>query len=409
MFSGLSVCGVNVGMNITNILNLLLIISGIFWLIKNKIKIDTYFFIVVIGIFIPNLISVFSSYINIFFNGNEYQNYFFIVSIGRKINIIGSFLIFSYLNAYINKKNKKVLIKMLKSYILGTFIIFIFFGIWQLLHEYLDIPMFTLKSRSYIHSAGQVASFLKIRMTGLANEPSYIAPYLIDSMILSWILRSKKLLFLNFFALLFTYSGGGYVNIGILILIYIFYPRIINLKKRIKIIKSFVIIFILIFIFNFKKIFVILSPVINRFHSESNMFNIEYNIRVYMIMMPFFWILQENTISTLFGMGPGSFKYLNLIKYFKGNSLNSATSNNIFSDFVYETGYIGLFLLILMFYNLLKKLNLKLKIKKNRYSRGNILLVFHLIISSLYRGDFFSSRFWIILIIIKINILLNKK
>lgn len=409
LISGLSVCKINISSPISEIFNIILFFIGIIWLLKNKLILDKYYKIIILGFFLPKILSFINSFINVFFLDSIYREIFFIGTIGRKINIVIFFIIFSFLNSYVLILKRKELKKLLNYYITGIFILFIFFGIWQFLSNYFNIPIFEIKSRTYIHSVSNIASFIKLRITGLANEPSYIAPFLIDSIIICWILKYKKIFILSLVCLLLTYSGGGYINIFILFTIYLFCPKIISKKNQIKILFSIIIILIFLLITKIDVFFKVFSPVLNRFNSQTNLLDLSYNIRTYMVIMPFIWILEEyNILSTFFGMGVGGYKYLALTKYFKNRNIH-ATSNNIFSDFVYETGYFGFFSLCLMFFLLFKNLFKNLKNNDNRYNKGNILLLFHLIISSLYRADFMSSRFWIILIIIKINIFLGKK
>ena len=125
--------------------------------------------------------------------------------------------------------------------------------------------------------------------------------------------------------------------------------------------------------------------------------------------MPFVWIfLEKGFFPYLFGMGTGSFKYLSNTKFFYDGRSVHGTSNNLFSDFVYECGYIGLILVIIMFFLLFKRLERNFKKNKNIYNKVNLILFFHLIVSSLYRADFLSSRFFLIISFIKILDLLGK-
>lgn len=409
LLSGLSICTTNIPNFIPVGFNVIFAGIGASWLILNKkIKIDEYYKLIILGIFFPQILSLINSLINSFFVGETYINFFLKISKGRKINLILFFIIFSFLNSYICKLEKEKLKKILKYYILGISIFFVLFGFWQFFNKYFGIPMINLNSRSHIHSVSNVASFIKLRVTGLANEPSYISPFLIDSIVLCWVLRYKKLGILSFACLLLTYSGGGYINIFFIFLLYFFYPNIMQRKNRIKILTVGIIIFLILLTLKFDIFIKIFSPVLNRFNSQNNLLDMSYNIRTYMILMPFKWILEEkNPLSIFLGMGPGSYKYLSLTKSFKNGISVHITSNNLFSDFIYENGYFGFFSLCLIFLIILKFLNKNLRKEKNYYNKGNILLLFHLIISSLYRADFMSSRFWIILIIIKINMILG--
>jgi O-antigen ligase len=121
--------------------------------------------------------------------------------------------------------------------------------------------------------------------------------------------------------------------------------------------------------------------------------------------MPFLWIFQhgQTLFQVLFGMGPGSFKYLNITQYFP-DDLHKVyvTSNNLYIDVLYEHGFIGFILsLILMGYFLwyfFKRRN------EGKYAQAGFLITLHLSITSLYRADFTSPRFWMLFIILFILI-----
>ena len=413
-FSCLSVCNENIP-EIWNYLIIFsfLLISILRFFVERKIIKDFFFKILIFGFFVPLFLSIIVSFfnINLLSENRDYINYFFKDSLGRKINILVFFLIFIGINSTIKNGNKYILKKILKSYILGVTIFISIVGLWQVLNKYFNIPMlFELNSRAHIHSAGTVANFLKIRLTGLANEPSYAAPYLIDVIILSYLFRYRKLLVFNLLVLLLTYSGGGYINLFFLFVLIFFHKGLARRKTKIFIIILSIFFSLLLVSLNFYKFLELFSPVLNRFSSEHDLFSIKYNIRSYMVIMPFVWIfLEEGFFPYLFGMGTGSFKYLSNTKFFYDGRSVHGTSNNLFSDFVYECGYIGLVLVIIMFFLLFKRLERNFKKNKNIYNKVNLILFFHLIVSSLYRADFLSSRFFLIISFIKILDLLGKK
>ena len=413
-FSCLSVCNENIP-EIWNYLIIFsfLLISILRFFVERKIIKDFFFKILIFGFFVPLFLSIIVSFfnINLLSENRDYINYFFKDSLGRKINILVFFLIFIGINSTIKNSNKYILKKILKSYILGVTIFISIVGLWQVLNKYFNIPMlFELNSRAHIHSAGTVANFLKIRLTGLANEPSYAAPYLIDVIILSYLFGYRKLLAFNLFILLLTYSGGGYINLIFLFILIFFHKGLARRKTKIFIIILSIFFLLLLISLNFYKFLELFSPVLNRFSSDHDLFSIKYNIRSYMVVMPFVWIfLEGGFFPYLFGMGTGSFKYLSNTKFFYDGRSVHGTSNNLFSDFVYECGYIGLVLVIIMFFLLFKRLERNFKKNKNIYNKVNLILFFHLIVSSLYRADFLSSRFFLIISFIKILDLLGKK
>lgn len=75
-----------------------------------------------------------------------------------------------------------------------------------------------------------------------------------------------------------------------------------------------------------------------------------------------------------------------------------ATSNNIFSDMVYELGYFGLTCYIALFFKMIKKAYDGIYQNRNCYVA--FLFSVHLLISSMYRADFMQPRFWIIMFLI---------
>lgn len=412
-FSCLSVCNENIPetWNYLIIFSFLLI-SIVRFFVKRKIVNDFFFKILIFCFFLPLFLSIIVSFfnVNLLSENKDYVNYFFKDSLGRKINILVFFLIFIGINSIIKNNNKYMLKKILKSYVLGVTIFISIVGLWQVLNKYFNIPIpFELNSRTHIHSAGTVASFLKIRLTGLANEPSYAAPYLIDVIILSYLFRYKKLFIFNLFILLLTYSGGGYIDLLFLFMLIFFHKGLARRKIKVSIIILSIFFILSLISSNYSKFFELFSPVLNRFSSEHDLFSIKYNIRSYMVIMPFVWIfLEKGFFPYFFGMGTGSFKYLSNTKFFYDGRSVHITSNNLFSDFVYECGYIGLVLLIIMFILLFKRLEKNFKKNKNIYNKVNLILFFHLIVSSLYRADFLSSRFFLIISFIKILELLGK-
>lgn len=400
----LSVCSANIPEIYSYLKDFVFFIVSFFFLVSG-VAIQKDFFLKKIsyGFFLPFLLSFFISFFHIFFNNEEYILYFFKLSLGRKLNILFFLIIFITLNSILKEMSKRELEKIIKMYIYGVLVFIVAIGIWQFLNIYFSFPIFKLNSRTHIHSAGKFYQYIKIRVTGLANEPSYAAPFLIDTLIFSYLFKYKKIMLITFFVLLLTYSGGGYINVFILVIVTLFYKGIIKKKIKIIFLVSMNIIFILIYFLKFNELVNIFSPVLNRFSKENNLFNIKYNIRSFMVVMPYLWIIYEKGIFPfLFGMGPGSYKYLSKTKFFYDGRSVDNTSNNLFSDFVYENGYLGLIMLIFMFLKILKKLKKDFKEKKNIYNKVNIILFFHLITTSLYRADFLTSRFWLIIIFINI-------
>src|SRR5699024_778025 len=119
--------------------------------------------------------------------------------------------------------------------------------------------------------------------------------------------------------------------------------------------------------------------------------------RMFMITMPFLWVLKGNIINAIFGYGPNSYNYLNLTKRRPGGSKVHATSNNLLADTVIELGYLGLVCYLWIFWRFVYR---QFKdMYNNKYLLISMLLSIHLFTSSIYRADFMQPRFWVLMFI----------
>lgn len=118
--------------------------------------------------------------------------------------------------------------------------------------------------------------------------------------------------------------------------------------------------------------------------------------RLYMVVMPFVWFADDGLVSALFGHGPGSFALLGQLHTLPDGGPVHVTSNNLFSDVLYEQGAIGLLLVIALFVVLLVT-GLRARSRSRECLLGAILTV-HLATSSVYRADFMAPRFWVLLL-----------
>lgn len=141
---------------------------------------------------------------------------------------------------------------------------------------------------------------------------------------------------------------------------------------------------------NYRTIF---APIIDR---SDTLFDVNTSTRAHQMIMPLYWINESSILNFLFGHGPGSFYYLHLTKDGLYGAFQ-ASSSNIITDFIYEYGTIGILIFFTMFFKLLRNC---LQNLRNRYEIGALILFSHLLISSMYRTDFSTPRFWILFIII---------
>jgi len=280
---------------------------------------------------------------------------------------------------------------------------------WQFLHIVFEIPFLSLDTRSQIHGVDSSLVLINQRVTSFAEEPSFLAPLMIDFMILSFIVCKKPLIpvLLSSFVLIFSYSGGGYFNIFLIIVAwligYLKYKDINLIDKIKKFIlnkkthkqKLFVVCMLIITIFILNQVSPLFYPFFGRFGS---MFDINRSSRMFMVVMPFVWILRGSIFNIFFGFGPNSYWYLNRTETFPSGLPLHATSNNLFSDTVFELGYFGLVSYLVIFSQFW------ITSFKNLYKNHTYFIAFifsiHLFVTSIYRADFMQPRFWIIFFLI---------
>ncbi|TQR12718.1 O-antigen ligase family protein [Psychrobacillus soli] len=387
---------------------LLIITSSIVIFKKGHLKIDSLSKSVIVLFFLPIFLSTITIILNIFFIEDlDYKSFLETDFVNRLINVLVYFFVTFLLVDYINNENKNKIFKMISLYLFGC-IFMLAFGVWQLLHFVFGIPFLELDTRSLLHSVDVSIAQFNFRLTSLANEPSFFAPFIIDSIILSFLFIKKSLyriLFILFatMVLFFTFSGGGYVN---LLLVVVSLLVILNIgiynkfKYKTVLLASFLTILFSIlgvFIFNIFNVGKILYPVLGRFDT---MFDSTGSARTYMVTQPFKWIFEYKVWNILFGLGPNSFEYLKYVKKLPSGEPIHSTSNNLFTDFTFENGFVGLICVISIFIIIMRRVLINLKIEVNKYSVVTYMLLVHLFITSMYRADYLSPRFWIIILII---------
>lgn len=358
-------------------------------------------------IFIPVLISSLFVIVNVLIMSSEkYMIYVRTKFIHRLINYFLYLNIFLAGNYLIINNTKKANIRIIQCYLIGISIL-VCIGIWQFLNFYFGVPIFEFNARTHIHGVKTTNLVFDKRLTSLASEPSYLVPFIIDGLIIGWaLLDFKKYLILigipYTFVLLFSFSSGGYVNIIAIFVIIFLTPSLMRNKNKVKVSITVLCLTIVSLIFFREKIFKFLYPFIGRL---DKLFALKSG-RVYSSVMPIIWIVEGSIFNILFGFGPGSYKYAALTKTLPNGKFVNETSNNLFGDLTFETGIIGLLAILFLFIYLLK-ISSK-SFKKTRYKKTAFVLVNHLIISSMYRADFVTPRFWIVLTMIVLFIRLGE-
>ncbi|WP_088067430.1 O-antigen ligase family protein [Gottfriedia luciferensis] len=341
----------------------------------------------------------------------EYGQYLKSDLIKRLINYVIFFSIFYISTQVISKFKNRTLNKIVWAYVVALLIITIV-GVWQFFSFLYNIPFLNISTRSFVHSVGGKTLF-DFRLTSFADEPSYLAPFLVDLLIIGYVMVKSKFkygLFIfipTIFVLILSYSLSGYVNLAILCVLFTFLLLTSNLKNKkiIFYILGLLCLAVIAFYFIFSgKIHEFLEPIIGRL---AGVFDIQKHSRMYMYAMPFVWVFDHSWLSALFGYGPGSFEFIQLSRLLPNGKAVSTTSNNIFVDLIFEHGLFGFVALLYGFVYM----GLKLFVirNKNDYYLFSLFLFIHLIVTSLYRGDFVTPRFWGILIIVFIFLELGKR
>ncbi|WP_443256639.1 O-antigen ligase family protein [Virgibacillus sp. L01] len=350
---------------------------------------------------IPILLSFLGVFVALFFeNNSDYSQYVSGDFTGRMFLIILNVTILLGLLSISTNWSEREIINLIKKYYYGL-LIFIIIGVWQFFHFNIGVPFLNIETRNYIHSVQGGGSFLENRLTSLANEPSFLAPLAIDFMIIAFIVskRPVKMMLLGLFVLIFSYSGGGYLNLIIIAPIFLLgflkYKGYKLKRKHYAILAMMFLVITIISIYYSGQLVRLFHPVLGRLDT---IFDIEESARMFMFVMPFIWVMSNSFLNALVGYGPSSYNYLQLTEYLPSGMPVHATSNNFFADTVYELGYFGFVCYVLIFCRFMIK-SFK-NLYNNKYYLISLVLSVHLVASSIYRADFMQPRFWIILFII---------
>jgi hypothetical protein len=338
------------------------------------------------------------SVVSVFINGMSYIE-FYPSKFGRMINISIYFLVFIFT---INCKNKNKISTddITKYYLYGTYIL-LFFGILQLLNNMFNTPYFEFKTRSYIHSmdTNLLFPFMKNRITSIAEEPAYLIPYIMDTIIILFYRpckikntkNDKVLLFLFIILLSFTLSLSGYLNFVIICFFIFLFSKRINKLISLLVISPFVI-YIL---YKLQNIFLAIF-------SRLDLDSLLKSGRLQESILPIKYLFSDGSLfNILFGYGPKGLEYICSFLFYtdgyqKGQMLG-AESHVIFVDHLIEYGIVGLIITIGLFYYLYLLGRKTYLITNNRFSQ---VLCLNLLVTSLYTSDYASPRFTVIILLI---------
>lgn len=358
---------------------------------KKKI-LEKSFFMIIKNYYLAVIISTFLGFLIIYIYDNSIYSFKEIDMYGRFFNII-LYSILSWFIVSLSFYNKHFFNpkKIAIFYAVGCFLL-ILTGYWQALSLYLGIGSFPFETRSMVHGVGKSDYEIEGRLTGIASEPSYFVPFVLDFMILSLIIFTKNFLKLIFFCiaafvLLLSFSPSGYMSAIGALLFSVFFIANFKSKKYIYLLSSILIFFTIFFLIMWDKLANV-NYVLGRLYSlnEDPRF-----LTIYETLNIFF---NSNVLTILFGYGATNFKFASMQTSYS----QFETSNNIFADVLIELGMVGLIFILIMFlrlYFLIRKSSVSVIQKFVCYA-----LFFDLLITGLVRADYATSRFFIIITLI---------
>lgn len=387
--SCLSVCTLyfrNIGYLILPICCLLLLCSGSF----RNIILTSYLKNIFCLFYLPMIVACLWALVKLGFVNNVFYYEYVSTSLISRMIHIGLFIIILCGAIQVCLRcSTAILRRLLLSYAWGIFILLGLMGLWQILHQTTGIWCPEIETRSDLYFASSLGVS---RITSFADEPSYLAPYLIDAMLV--FLYFKKFIPCILLGLLlgFSLSFAGYVEVIILIVAGLFF---LNVKYliRLAVFGLLVVCVVLSFFPDLMDFFRILLD--SRKELQSG-FSMEDTSRTYMLLQVISEFGNSDKVSMLIGNGPSSLNYL---YNSSGGKMQFVTSNNFYVDILYEGGIIGLSCYLLMLYIVYKYMS-AFHISKNPQILIAVLFVLHLAISSTYRADYSSERYVSIFIVL---------
>tara|TARA_R110002072_G_scaffold245959_3_gene405208 strand:- start:10963 stop:12222 length:1260 start_codon:yes stop_codon:yes gene_type:complete len=339
------------------------------------------------------LVSIFSIIINREYLLGEYLNS---IIIGRFFTLIITVFVIILLNIWLNSVDDRRL-KMCLKIGFFTCCVFVFFAYWQFIGNMFGIEFF-VDTRDWMHSVPpSIRSIVPKRLTSLAEEPNFLAPILIEFIILTALFikgnLKKYLAFtLGVFAVLLSFSGGAIGNLILIFLAFGFLSLARSISTRV--FKARDILFVVL-TFIFLSFLIAFGDVLFEFirvklERESS----GSSARSQFISSLIELIANSSTMELLFGHGIASLSVLTDFGLSNEDYL-FRISNIFYLDIFWEAGLIGL-VFVLCFFGILFKRGLRLYMY-NKYIEAGLLLTIHLAITSFYRSEYLSLHFiWVL-------------
>lgn len=339
---------------------------------------------VIILFFLPTVLSMLWSIISLGpVNESLYYEMFTNDMPGRIVNLFILFALFYWISSTIISTPRDRTDVYMKAYYWGVFLILGVFGIWQMISSVTGIWCPEVGTRGDAYFLRDVG--LR-RLTSLADEPSFLAPFLIEGILLSLYVKNYVISTALCLIIIMSFSLGGYAELALLLLAGLYFS---DNKTRTRGLICIVLFVGSLLIF-FPEIFDWISLFLNARKELQSGFKAEDSWRTLTYTYPIISFINSDIGSMLFGHGPASFKYL-MATVGLGDMFTS--SNNMYIDVLYEGGIVSLVSILTLLVYSWKKINL-LQTKHNRQETIIAkLFILHIILSSCYRGDYSTPRF----------------
>lgn len=360
----------------------IMLLSVIFFYVGSRRYLSTYdrgSFHLILLYLIPWLLSTSIGYFNNFITGNP-LSYLELQPFGRLTNILVlSLLLFFFAHQPLSTErttNKRIFL-----YYYYSLCILLVFALWQIADIYFNFPIpFPFQTRSYIHSESDLHLSFNKRITSYAAEPSFLAPFLIEGIILSvvavrWKIARYFMIVLFLIVSILTFSPSAYIALIACSFVLLAY----KLRKRILLVIPIVLFVSLFVLANIEEVEVLQYFVVR-------IENYSASSRYLGVILPIEYMFEKgNWITILFGYGMrGMGAFYNAHHH----NFPFSTSNTMFVDIFFECGFVGLVCYVCIYYILFRR-----SIKVLNISPIPLLLFVNFFVSSLYRGDFSSLHF----------------
>lgn len=296
-------------------------------------------------------------------------------------------------------------VSSLKLFLKISFIstaIFALLGFYQIIADRFSFPF--LETRALVYGTDySIRESLGFRLTSIAREPNFYSPILFESLCIAFAFlnRTKFIVFslLTLFLMFKTLSTGVYMH-ALLFFFAIFVFSKINPVYKLSVSIFFLIAFIVFIVINFDSLW--FQYFLSKLDAEASGESLRSN--VYGAVLSVF--TNAPLINLLFGHGLNSLSSFNDFSS-EFQNLNFAISNNLYIDFLWDSGIIGLGSYLFCMFFVFRSLSSMRGI--NKYGFSAFMMFVSLLISSLYRSEYTTTHFYWALSNIVVLFYLSKK